>query len=156
MATARVHHNTALTVADEYGKGAEVLRQAVSGHWEPLSAAGVVTSNHHVLYCEVDVVIRYLRVMSVDLPNADADLTIYRNRAGTITNLMAAAVAVDTMTTEVIVEQALDVAVNALRKDDTVYGIMVRSAGSTASGDWGIYFGWMPDAVSEDADYLTY
>ena len=93
--------------------------------------------------------------MSVDIPDANADLTVYRNRAGTITAL-ATASAVDTFTTEVIQEPALTIAVNGLRKDDTVYAIMVRDATSTESGDWSAYVGWMPDIFSSGADYRTF
>ena len=154
MAVARVRYNTALTISDEHGKGAEILRQAVTSHWEP-SSAGSVTSSHHLLYCEVDMVIRYLRVMSVDLPDANADLTVYRNRAGTLTALAGAA-AVDTYTLEVIQELTLTVAADVLRKDDTVFALMVRDGGSTESGDWAVYLGWMPDAFTGGADYVTY
>ena len=146
----RTRYVDAQTVSDEHGKGAEALRQAVSSHWEPSSAAGAVTSNHHVLYCETDTVIRYLRVMSVDLPDADADLTINRNRAGTLTAL-AAAVAVDTLTTEVFTEVTLTVAIDALKQDDSVYGVMLRATASTESADWGIYLGWMPDIFGAGA-----
>ena len=107
-------------------------------------SAGAVTSTHHVLDCEVDITIRFLRVMSVDLPDANADLTIYRNRAGTISAL-ATAVAVDTLTTEIFSNVTLTVAKNFLRKDDSVYALMVRDAGSTESADWAIHLGWMPD-----------
>ena len=50
-ATQRTRYVSAQTVSDEHGKGAESLRQAVADHWEPSSAAGAVTSNHHLLYC---------------------------------------------------------------------------------------------------------
>ncbi len=149
--SAKTRYDTAQTVSDEHGKGGEVLRQAVASHWEPSSAAGAVSSNHHILDCEVDMLIRFLRVMSVDLPDADADLTINRNRAGTLTAL-AAAVAVDTLTTEVFNNSTLTLAVNGLRKNDSVYGVMLRATASTESADWGVYLGWMPDVFSADAD----
>jgi hypothetical protein len=154
-AVARDRYVSANTVSDEHGKGAEVLRQAVASHWEPSSAASGVTSNHHVLYCEVDMIIRYLRIMSVDLPDANADLTINRNRAGTLTAL-AAAVAVDGLTTEIFTEVTLTLVIDGLRKDDSVYGVMVRDTGSTESADWGIYLGWMPDTLRLDSDFRSY
>ncbi|KKN86846.1 hypothetical protein LCGC14_0264050 [marine sediment metagenome] len=153
--TVKERYTTAQTVSDDHGKGAEVLRQAVASHWEPSSAAGAVSSNHHVLDCEVDVIIRFLRVMSVDLPDADADLTISRNRAGTLTAL-AAAVAVDTQTTEIFENITLTLAINGLRKDDSVYAVMLRATASTESADWGVYLGWMPDVFSGDSDFRTY
>ena len=142
--TQRTRYIDAQTVSDEHGKGAEVLRQAVASHWEPSSAVGAVSSNHQLLYCEVDIIIRYLRVMTVDVPDANADLTINRNRAGTLTAI-AAAQAMDGFVTEIIQEPALTIAVDGLRQDDTVYGVMVRDATSSESADWGIYLGWMPD-----------
>ena len=153
-ATQRTRHIDAQTLKDEYGKGGEALRQDVSSHWEPSSAGGV-TSTHHVHYCEVDELIRLIRVMTVDVPDANADLTVYRNRAGTLTAL-AAAVAVDGLTTEVFSELTLTVARNALRKDDSVYALMVRDGGSTESADWAVYFGWMPDVFGSGAQYTTY
>lgn len=155
MATARLRHVSALTVSDEHGKGAEVLRQAVASHWEPISAGSGITSHHHILYCEVDMIIRYLRYMSVDICDADADLTVYRNRLGTLTAL-AAAHAYDTDTTEIFVEATLTLAVNGLRKNDSVYALMLRATASTESGDWGVYFGWMPDTISLDSDFRSY
>ncbi len=147
----KTRYHDAATVSDEHGKGVESLRQAKADHWEPASAAGAVSSNHHILDCEVDVLIRWLRVMTVDVPDANADLTIYRNRAGTISAL-AAAVAVDTLTTEIFSNVTLTVALNVLRRDDSVYAIMVRDAGSTESADWAVYLGWMPDLFSADAN----
>lgn len=144
-------YDDAQTVSDEHGKGAEGLRQAVASHWEPSSAAGSIISNHHILDCEVDMIIRFLRVMSVDLPDANADLVVNRNRAGTLTAL-ASAVAIDALTTEIFANVTLTVAKNSLRKNDSVYGVMTRDAGSTESADWGAYLGWMPDVFSQDAD----
>ena len=151
---AKVENEDAQDVSFEHGKGMEVLRQATSDHWEPSSAAGAVTSNHHVLDCEVDVFIRFLRVMTVDIPDANADLTINRNRNGTLTAL-ATAVAVDGLTTEQFTNVTLTATVGpaALRKNDSVYGVMVRDASSTESADWGITLGWMPDVTG---DYRTF
>lgn len=154
--TAKTRYADAQTISDEHGKGAEVLRQAVASHWEPSSASGSVSSNHHLLDCEVDVLIRFLRVMSVDLPDANADLTVYRNRGGTLTALHSA-VAVDTLTTEVFSNVTLTEAKNALRKDDSVYAVMVRDSSSTESADWGIYLGWMPDVFDmNSSEFRTY
>ncbi len=154
-ATQRTRYDDAQTVSDEHGKGAETLRQAVASVYDNSSPSGSVSTNSHVHYCEVDEIIRYLRAMSVDIPDANADLTVYRNRAGTLT-VLAAALAIDTFTTEVIQEATLTIATNSLRKDDTVYAIMVRDATSTESGDWGVYLGWMPDIFSSGVDYRTY
>ncbi len=152
--TNKVEHVDAQDISFEHGKSMEVLRQAKADHWEPSSAAAGVTSNHHVLDCEVDTYIRFLRVMTVDVPDDNADLTLNRNRAGTLTAL-AAAVAVDTLTTEVFSNVTLTHAdgAAALRKNDSVYGVMVRDATSTESGDWAIYLGWMPDLTG---DYRTF
>ncbi len=151
----RLRYDTAQTVSDEHGKGAEVLRQQVVDHWEASSAVASVSSNHQIMYCEVDMIIRYLRAMTVDVPDANADLTAYRNRAGTITALSAAQ-AMDTFVTEVIQEVTLTLAVNGLRQDDTVYAIMVRDATSSESADWGLYLGWMPDIFSQDSSFRSY
>lgn len=155
MATARLRHVSALTVSDEHGKGAEVLRQQLSTYSESISANGVVTSNHHVMYCEIDMIIRYLRVMSITVPDANADLTVYRNRVGTLVALAGVA-ALDGYTTEIFQELTLTLAVNGLRKNDSVYGIMVRDATSEDAADWAIYLGWMPDTVSLNSDFRSY
>ncbi len=155
MATARNRYIDAYTVSDEHGKGAEILRQAVASTYDNSSPGASVSTNMHILYCEVDVLIRYLRVMTVDVPDANADLTVNRNRAGTLT-VLAAAIAVDAYTTEVIQEATLTLAIDGLRKDDTVYGVMVRDAGSEESGDWGVYLGWVPDIMSSGANFRTY
>ena len=155
MATERTRYWTAQTVSDEHGKGAESLRQAVASQWQASSPVSSESSNLQLMYCEVDAIIRYLRVMAVDVPDANADLIVYRNRAGTITALAAVA-ALDAYVTEVIQELTLTLAVNGLRKDDTVYGILVRDATSSESGDVGIYLGWMPDIFSSGADFRTY
>ncbi len=158
MAVARTRYNDAQTVSDEHGKGAEILRQQVADHWEASSAVASVSSNHHIMYCEVDIIIRYMRVMTVDVPDANADLTIYRNRAGTITALTAAARAFDALTTEIIVEETILASLgnNAVIQDDTVYAIMVRDATSSESGDWAVYFGWMPNIFEPNAVLQTY
>ena len=148
----KTRYDDAQTVSDEHGKGAEVLRQAVASHWEPSSAVGSVSSNHQLLDCEVDMIIRHLRIMTVDVPDANADITVYRNRAGTLTAL-ATAVAVDGLTTEVFSNVTLTLAKNGLRKDDSVYAIMVRDATSSESADWGVYLGWMPDIFGGDANF---
>lgn len=135
-----------MTVSDEHGKGGELLRQQVSSFWQPSSPVGAETIRIHVMYCEVDMIIRYLREMSVDIPDANADLTVYRQRGGTITAL-ATARPVDGMVTEVFIEEAINHADGreALRQNDSVYGLWVRDATSSESADVGIYFGWMPD-----------
>lgn len=155
MATQRLRHDSALTISDEHGKGAEILRQAVASHWEPSSAASSIITNQHVLYCEVDMIIRFLRIMTVDIPDGDADLVVNRNRAGTLTAI-AATRAVDLLTTEIFVEETLTLAVNGLRKDDSVYAVMTRAVASTESADWGVYLGWMPDTISLDSDFRSY
>jgi len=68
----------------------------------------------------------------------------------------AAAAAMDGKTTEVITEETLTIATNGLRKDDTVYAIMIRDATSSESGDWAVYVGWMPDIFSSGADYRSF
>ena len=155
MAVNRIRGVDAQTVSDEHGKGAEILRQQVSGHYDVSSAAGAVTSAHHIMYCETDIIIRYIRIMSVDLPDADADLTTYRNRAGSILALHTAA-AVDTFTTEIIQEMTISVARDFLKQDDTVYALMLRATASTESADWAVYFGWMPSILDSDAVIRTY
>ena len=140
----RTRYVDAQTVSDEHGKGVESLRQAKADHWEPASAAGAVVSNHHILDCEVDMIIRWIRVWSVDLPDANADVSINRNRGGTLTALVATQ-AIDTFTTEVSQEPALTVSAESLRRNDSVYAIMTRDATSTESADWAIFLGWMPD-----------
>ena len=151
----RTRYDSAQTVSDEHGKGAEVLRQQVASVYDNSSPSSSVSTNMHVMYCEVDMIIRYLRTMTVDVPDANADLTVYRNSAGTITAL-AAARAVDGLTTEVVTEETLTLAANGLRQDDTVYAIMVRDSGSTESGDWGVYLGWMPDIFSGDSSFRSF
>ena len=149
----RERYVDAQTVSDELGRGAEVLRQEVCDYREV--AAGNATTNHHVHYCEVNEIIRYIRVMSVDLMDANADLIVYRNRAGTIAALTGT-IALDGFTIEVFVEEALVAAQDFLRKDDSVYGILIRDGGSTESGDFAIYFGWMPDVADADGNHRTY
>lgn len=140
----RTRYVDAQTVSDEHGKGVESLRQAKADHWEPASAAGSVISNHHILDCEVDMIIRWIRVWTVDVPDANADVSINRNRGGTLTALVATQ-AIDGFTTEVSAEPALTVSAESLRRNDSVYAIMTRDATSTESADWAIFLGWMPD-----------
>ena len=149
----RNRYDDAQTISDELGKGAEILRQAVCDYTEV--AAGNATTNHHIHYCEVDEIIRYVRTMSVDLMDADADLIVYRNRAGTIAAITGTIV-LDTHTIEIFQEHALVVAPDFLRKDDSVYGILIRSVGSTEPGDMAVHFGWMPNIFGQDSDYRTY
>ena len=153
--TQKTRYDDAQTVSDEHGKGAEALRQAVVDHSEQSSAGSGITSNHHLLDCEVDMIIRFLRIMTVDVPDADADITVNRNRAGTLTAL-GSAVAVDTLTTEIFANVTLTLAKNGLRKNDSVYAVMVRATASTESADWGVYLGWMPDTGSQDSDFRSY
>lgn len=155
MVTQRTRSVDAQTVSDEHGKGAEVLRQHVATHWEPVSAASGITSNHQICYCEVDMVIRYLRLMVVDVPDANADIVVYRNRAGTLTQL-AGTVDLSGYVTEVMQELTLTLVADGLRSDDSVYAIMVRDTSSTESADWGIYLGWMPDIFGANAQAKTY
>ncbi len=157
MATARTRYVDAQTLSDEHGKGAEVLRQHVEAHSEQSSPVASVSTNHHIMYCETDTTIRYIRIMTVDIPDANADLTVYRNRAGSITAMHTVA-ALDGFTTEIIQEIALTVARNMLNVDDTVYAIMVRDATSSESADWAVYFGWMPSIFEARAGHahVTY
>jgi hypothetical protein len=150
----KTRYQSAQTVSDEHGKGAEVLRQAVGQFYQTSSPVASETITVHVLDCEVDVWIRWIRVMCVDIPDANADLTIYRNRAGTLTAL-ASAVALDGLTTEVFSNVTVTVADNSLRKDDSVYGLCVRDSTSSESGDVGVYMGWQPD-IFGDNDYRTF
>ncbi len=152
-AVQRFRYDDANTVSDEHGKGAEVLRQEVMS--ESDRSGGNATTNHHVHYCEVDEVIRFIRYMSVDLFDLNADVTAFRNRGGTLTALHAAR-ALDLLTTEEFVEEVLTVAKNSLRKDDSVYAILVRDVSSTEDGDFGLYFGWIPNVHELDADHRTY
>ena len=144
MTTQRTRYIDAQTVSDEHGKGAEVLRQAVASQNNLAGNASVIT---HLLYCEVDMIIRFIRTISVNIPDDSAVLTIYRNRAGTITAL-ATAIPFDdagSQVTEISDEITLGVARNHLRQNDSVYMIMVRDASSTDLADWGVFLGWMPD-----------
>lgn len=143
--TQRNRYLDAQTVSDEHGKGAEVLRQQVTSLF---NITGVNTINLHIMYAEVDILIRWMKVMSVEVFDANADLTLNRNRAGTLTAL-AAAIALDTLTTEVITDVTLTVAINSIRQDDTIYGVLVRDASSADDGDVGIYTGWMPDIFTD-------
>ena len=83
----RTRHIDAGTVSDEHGKGGEVLRQQVASENNLIGAATVVT---HIMYCEVDMIIRFIRVISVNVPDDSAAYTIYRNRAGSISALHSA------------------------------------------------------------------
>ncbi len=149
--TQRNRYLDAQTVSDEHGKGAEILRQQVAQIW---NITGVNTINLHVMYAEVDIIIRWIKLMSVEVMDANADLTLNRNRAGTLSAL-ATAVALDGLTTEVITDVVLTVAVNHVRQDDTIYGVLVRDGSSADDGDVGIYTGWMPD-IFTDSVYRSY
>lgn len=155
MVTQRTRQVDSQTISDEHGKGAEFLRQHVASHSEPSSAAGAVVSNHQIMYCEVDMLIRYLRLMAVTVPDANADLIVYRNRAGTIVQLAGVA-ALDGYTTEIMQELTLTIDQMGLNGDDTVYAIMTRDASSEDAADWAVYFGWMPDIQGNGRVYRTY
>ena len=140
----RTRHVDAQTVSDEHGKGGEMLRQQVISE---NNLAGNATVASHIMYCEVDVIIRFIRIISVNIPDDSATMVIYRNRAGTIAALHAT-IALDdagSIVTEISEEVALTVANNHLRADDSVYALVVRDSSSTDLADWGIFFGWMPD-----------
>ncbi len=136
----------------EHGKGAEVLRQQVTSLF---NITGVNTINLHIMYAEVDLVIRWIKVMSVEVFDSNADLTLNRNRAGTLAAL-ATAIALDTLTTEVITDVALTVAIDSIRIDDTIYGVLVRDGDSAQDGDVGVYTAWMPDLYRNDTVNKTY
>ena len=155
MAVARTRGDDAQTVSDEHGKGVEVCRQQVVSWYDVSSDSSGITSAHQIMYCEVPIIIRWIRLMTVTVPDANADLTVYRNRAGTLTGLAATA-AMDGYTTEIIQELALTVARDHLDIDDTVYALMVRDSNSEDLADWGIYFGWMPSIMDGDAIVRTY
>ena len=150
--TQRTRYLDAQTVSDEHGKGAEILRQQVTSLW---NITGNNTINLHVMYAEVDIILRWIKLMSVEVLDANADLTLNRNRAGTLAAL-AAAVALDGLTTEIIADVVLTVAIDSIRIDDTIYGVLIRDAGSADDGDVGIYLGWMPDLYRNDAVSKTY
>lgn len=139
---ARTRYQDAQTVSDELGKGAEVLRQQVISVHD--LSGGNNTINIHCLYAEVDIILRYIRVMCVEVPDANADLTFNRNRQGTLTAL-ASAVALDGLTTEIFSEVTLTQAIDVVKQDDSIYAVLVRDASSTQDGDIGVYLGWMPD-----------
>ena len=144
MTTQRERYIDAQTISDEHGKGAEILRQAVASENNLIGAATVIT---HLLYCEVDMIIRFIRTISVNVPDNSATLTVYRNRAGTLTALTAIIAFDDAgaQVTEISDEIALVVARNALRQNDSVYAIVIRDGTSQDLADWGIFLGWMPD-----------
>ncbi len=146
--TARTRYIDAQTISDEHGKGGEVLRQAVASENNLAGNASVIT---HLLYCEVDMLIRFIRTISVNIPDDSATLVVYRNRAGTITALTPTIAFDDAgaQVTEISDEIAIAVARNHLRADDSVYMIVVRDASSTDLADWGVFLGWMPDVFDQ-------
>lgn len=153
--TQKTRYDEAQTVSDEHGKGSEILRQAVAQIFQESSNAGSISITLHVLDVEVDIILRNIRIMTVDVPDANADLTTYRNRAGTLTALHTA-VAVDTLTTEIFSTVTLTVSKDSVRKNDSIYAIYIRDAGSTEQGDVGLYVGWMPDLYRQGSNFHTY
>ncbi len=150
--TQRIRHENAFTISDEHGKGGEVLRQAVASQNNLAGNASVIT---HLLYCEVDMIIRFIRTISVNIPDDSATLVTYRNRAGTITGLHSSIAFDDagSQVTEISDEITLSVGRNHLRADDSVYLIVVRDASSTDLADWGVFLGWMPDLTDGDGGH---
>ncbi len=150
--TQRERYLDALTISDEHGKGGEFLRQVVASENNLVGNASVIT---HLMYCEVDMIIRFIRTITVNIPDDSATLTVYRNRAGTITALHTEIAFDDagTQVTEVSDEITVTVARNSLRADDSVYMIVVRDGSSTELADWGVFLGWAPDLLSQDAGF---